>query len=90
MEKLEILYLIWNLITFSIMGIDKYKAKLGKWRISERFLITMAFAMGALGAVAGSQVFRHKTRKPLFKVMFPLALLFNGVVIAFLKGYISL
>lgn len=79
---------IWNIIVFALFGIDKQKAKRGKWRISERTLILCAFLMGAPGAGAGMSVFRHKTKKPLFRICIPLAVIVNlGVLIfyAFMK-----
>jgi len=35
----ELIYLLigWNIVTFLLMAIDKYKATHGKWRISESF-----------------------------------------------------
>mgnify|MGYP002537828087 CR=1 FL=1 len=54
---------VWNLITFGMMGIDKYKAEHGKWRVSEKALLLSAFLMGAVGSLAGSRIFHHKTKK---------------------------
>lgn len=69
--------ILWNMLVFGIYGLDKYKAKLNQWRIKESQLIIYAFLMGAIGALAGMFVFRHKTQKLLFRVMIPLALAFN-------------
>lgn len=42
-----IIYLIIiNIITFIVMGIDKKKAKFGKWRIKESALFTLVFLGG--------------------------------------------
>lgn len=79
-----ILYLVWNVITFSIMGIDKYKAEHHKWRISESTLILVAFAMGGVGSILGSYFFRHKTQKMKFKILLPLAVFINAVIIYFI------
>jgi len=69
--------LAWNLIIFIMYGVDKRKAKKGKWRISEKTLITMAFFMGSIGAVFGVLAFRHKTKKWRFRLLLPLAVLVN-------------
>ncbi len=69
--------ILWNVVVFAIYGLDKYKAKTNQWRVKESQLITYAFLMGAVGAMAGMFVFRHKTKKPLFRVMIPVALLCN-------------
>lgn len=42
--------LLVNVVTFFTYGIDKYKAKKGKWRISEATLLLMAFLGGSIGA----------------------------------------
>ena len=38
--------LLANVVTFFTYGIDKYKAKKGKWRISEAILLLMAIFWG--------------------------------------------
>ena len=38
--------LLANVVTFFTYGIDKYKAKKGKWRISEAILLLMAIFGG--------------------------------------------
>lgn len=45
--------LVINAATFIIYGIDKYKAKKAKWRISEATLLTMAAVGGSIGAWLG-------------------------------------
>ena len=77
-----------SLITFIVYGIDKFKAKANLWRIPEKVLILLAFLGGATGALAGMAVFRHKTKKLKFRILVPLALIFNaacliGLVILF-------
>ncbi len=59
------------LICFIVMGVDKYKARRHKWRISERTLFVIAILGGALGGCLGMAVFRHKTRHPFFQWGFP-------------------
>ena len=46
----------------------------GKFRISERTLLTLAAVGGAWGAYAAMQLFRHKTRHKKFAVGVPLML----------------
>ena len=75
-------FLVWNVIVFLLYGIDKWKAIGGKWRISEKTLICAAFCMGAVGAMAGMQIFHHKTRKHMFGALVGLALILNvGILI---------
>ena len=90
MKHIFILWIIWNVITFLMMGIDKWKAKHNKRRISEKTLLISAFLMGAVGSGAGMLVFHHKTRKLKFKILVPAALLCNiavpAVILYFMKN----
>ncbi len=63
-----------NLITFIIYGIDKFKAKKAKWRISEATLILLAVIGGSFGAWLGLQVWRHKTQHKKFFIGIPMIL----------------
>ena len=68
---LFILWIAWaglNLVTFLLYGLDKLKAKRGKWRIPERTLLLFTWLLGGLGAFAGMRVFRHKTKHLVFQV----------------------
>lgn len=64
-----------NLAAFALMGIDKGRARRGRWRISEKALFLPAVLGGALGGVLGMRVFRHKTKHWYFRYGFPLLLL---------------
>ena len=74
-------FIVINLLTFLLYGLDKYKAIRQEWRIPERALLLMAFVGGAFGALAAMRIFRHKTRKGRFKLMIPLFCLLWGYVI---------
>ena len=52
--------------TFLIYGMDKNAAKKDLWRTPERRLLLFGFCGGAVGALLGMQIFRHKTRKWYF------------------------
>lgn len=78
----------WNIFTLLIMGLDKLLAIYEKRRISEQTLLTLAFAMGGLGSFLGSIVFRHKTRKWRFRILLPIALLFNASLIFLIWYYV--
>lgn len=68
---------------FILYGVDKYKAKHGKWRIPEKELLLAAFLGGALGALLGMLVFRHKIRKRRFCILVPAALVMWIVLLSF-------
>ena len=61
-----------NVITFFIYGIDKLKAKKGKWRIPESTLLLLAIIGGSIGAWFGIKVWHHKTLHKKFKYGIPL------------------
>lgn len=71
---LEIYLIAINLVTFFIYGIDKLKAKRGKWRIPESMLLTLAVVGGSIGALLGMLVFRHKTKHKKSIIGVPLIL----------------
>ncbi len=89
MGYILIILLFWNLITFLMMGLDKWKAKRGAWRIPERVLLLSALCFGAVGATAGMSLFRHKTRHKRFSIGLP-AMLILHIVIAVHLTYIGL
>ena len=69
-------YLIFlNLVGFLIMGEDKRRAKMQRWRISERMLFLVSILGGSIGTWAGMYVFRHKTRHWYFVIGMPLILI---------------
>lgn len=75
-------YIAWNVIVCLIYGIDKYKAKANAWRIPEKTLMLCAVFMGGVGAYAGMQMFRHKTRHTTFKIIIPALAIINLAIIA--------
>ena len=63
MEKVILLWLAGlNLLAFLLCGIDKWKAKKGRWRIPEKTLFLSALLGGSIGLLLGMKVFRHKTK----------------------------
>ncbi len=67
-ETVLLLAIPLNFISFLLFGYDKFQAKRGGWRIPERVLLGLSLFGGGIGALAGMQVFRHKTRKKIFWV----------------------
>ena len=72
-EQLILIYLVAiNVVTFFMYGIDKWKAKRSKWRISEATLLGMAVIGGSIGAWLGMRVWHHKTMHKKFQLGIPL------------------
>ena len=66
-----------NILSFILMGIDKYKAINNNWRISENTLIGISLIGGSIGTLLGMIIFHHKTRKKRFLIGIPLCLIIN-------------
>ena len=73
-----------NAIAFIVYGIDKYKAKKAKWRISEATLLLLAVLGGSIGAWMGMKVWHHKTMHKKFKYGIPAILLIQIALMAYL------
>lgn len=65
-------FAVMTVLGFVVMGIDKAKAKKGKWRIKEAALFAFAILFGGVGTTLGMYVFRHKTKHWYFAVFFPI------------------
>ena len=61
-----------NTLAFIVYGIDKLKAKKGRWRIPESTLLLLAVVGGSMGAWYGVRVWHHKTLHKKFKYGIPL------------------
>ena len=73
-----------NAVAFIMYGIDKYKAKKAKWRISEATLLLLAVLGGSIGAWMGMKVWHHKTMHKKFKYGIPAILLMQIALMAYL------
>ena len=69
---LLVLMAVMSVFLFAMMGLDKGKARRGKWRVSEKTLFVFALLGGAVGGTAGMFLFRHKTKHLSFRLLFPL------------------
>ena len=73
-----------NIATFFWYGIDKYKAKKGRWRISEATLLLMAVVGGSIGAWAGMRLWHHKTMHKKFKYGIPVIIILQVALAVYL------
>ena len=78
-----------NAVAFIMYGIDKYKAKKAKWRISEATLLLLAVLGGSIGAWMGMKVWHHKTMHKKFKYGIPAILLIQIALMAYCLLYTS-
>ena len=64
--------IVLNLLLFVLMGRDKAAAQRGARRTPETMLLALAVIGGRVGGLLGMVLFRHKTRKPAFRIGLPL------------------
>ena len=89
MHQYSLYYLLAvNSLTFLLYGIDKYKAKKGRWRISEATLLTMAAIGGSIGAWAGMRTWHHKTMHKKFKYGIPVIIIMQIALLVYLHTMI--
>ncbi|MCH8620610.1 DUF1294 domain-containing protein [Undibacterium sp. TS12] len=73
-----------SMITLIMYGLDKAAARKKTGRISERSLLLCGLACGWPGAILAQQMFRHKTRKPGFRLRFFATIILNvAMLVAF-------
>ena len=60
-----------NVLTFVVFGVDKWKARRGRWRVPEATLLGLAAVGGSVGAWLAMRLFRHKTQKKKFRYGVP-------------------
>lgn len=80
MTIINIYLIVLNIITFLIMGIDKYLAIKKKYRISEFHLLTLTLFGGSVGSLLGMIIFKHKTKKMKFLIIIPLSIIIHILI----------
>ena len=70
-----------NILGLALMGIDKWKARKGAFRIPEATLFIIAIIGGSIGSILGMYLFRHKTRHWYFLYGMPVILALQIILI---------
>lgn len=70
-----------NLLAFAFFGLDKALAGGKAWRIPEKTLWLLALIGGSLGALAGMNFFRHKTKKTSFQLVLMVIILAQALLL---------
>lgn len=68
-----------SVVAFFLYWSDKRKAATARWRTPENVLHAVELAGGWPGALIAQQVFRHKTRKVSYQVLFWVIVLLHQV-----------
>ena len=87
-QKIVIIYfVIINVVTFFMYGIDKWKAKKSKMRIRETALLGLAVLGGSIGAWFGMKVWHHKTQHKKFRFGVPAIIIIQLLLIGYFTLY---
>ena len=73
-------YGVASLLAFGLYRYDKQQAKAGQWRTPEKILHGGELLGGWPGALVAQQMFRHKTRKLSYQLLFWLIVVVHQVV----------
>lgn len=76
-----------NVLAFTLMGVDKWRARRRGPRIPEAALLTLCACFGGLGSWLGMQVFRHKTSKRRFVFTVPVMMLLQIALVTLYFRY---
>lgn len=79
-----VIFIFINMIGLSIMGNDKKRARMHRYRIPEKILWLIALFGGAVGCTLGMKLFRHKTKHVSFKIGFPLLAMIELILFVYL------
>ena len=82
-QILLVYLLLVNAAGFLLMLVDKIKARKNLWRIPEATLMGVAVIGGSIGAIAGMNLFRHKTKHAKFYIGLPVILAIQ-IILAYL------
>ena len=85
-----LLYVGMSFATFVAYALDKKAAATSGWRLAEGSLLALGLACGWPGAIVGQQLFRHKTVKTSFQVVFWVTVVVNVVAFVVFAWFSSL
>ena len=88
-QILLVYLLLVNAAGFLLMLVDKIKAKRNLWRIPEATLMGVAAIGGSIGAIAGMNLFRHKTKHAKFYIGLPVILSLQIVAVICVVFYFA-
>lgn len=82
-------YLFFNLLAVLITIYDKFAAKNGLYRISEKTLWTISFLGGALLMYSTMRLIRHKTLHKKIMILLPVLIVLHVIIFCMLTVYID-
>ena len=88
-QILLVYLLLVNAAGFLLMLVDKIKARKNLWRIPEATLMGVAVIGGSIGAIAGMNLFRHKTKHAKFYIGLPVILVLQIMAVICIVFYFA-
>ena len=82
-------FAIINIYAFIVMGYDKIKAKLKRYRVTERFIMTLAFIGESFGVLLAMLVFRHKIRTKKFFIGVPVIIALHLILVFYVASFLD-
>lgn len=82
------LFILINLLSFIVIGMDKKKSREHDLRIPEVYFFVWAAFFGSLGVLAGMFFFHHKTRKLSFTFGITMLLIQQLLLVWILSQYL--
>ena len=86
MKQIAVAYVavvvILSLVAFVVYGFDKRRAQKDGRRVPEKTLHMLSLFGGWPGALMGQRVFRHKTQKLSYRIVFWLCVMLHLAVVA--------
>ena len=71
------------------MGYDKIQAKLKRYRVTERCIMTLAFIGGSFGVLLAMLVFRHKIRTKKFFIGVPVIIALHLILVFYVASFLD-
>ena len=78
-----------NIYAFIVMGYDKIKAKLKRYRVTERFIMTLAFIGGSFGVLLAMLGFWHKIRTKKFFIGVPVIIALHLILVFYVASFLD-
>lgn len=75
-----------NVFALFLWGFDKFQSRRGGWRVPETALHLVALAGATPASLAAMQLFRHKTLKTHFVILYSILLVFQLALVFTLAG----
>jgi uncharacterized membrane protein YsdA (DUF1294 family) len=70
-----------SLVSMAAFGLDKHRARTGRWRIPETTLHLLGLAGGFPGGFLAMRLFRHKRRKLSFVLVYVLVSILSTAIL---------